>query len=111
LSAYTVHSSEWAASRAKAFNQRYRQGGLNGVLGDLLDETSGAAKIPGQAHNRATWFMLLGKHEAALSELEAGVASESPPFNLIYLRVDPLFDAIRQQPRFQRILNKIAISR
>lgn len=83
--------------------------GLAGVLGDLLKETSRATSVTVLSHSRAMWWMLLGEPDAVLRELQTAVASHAPPFNLIYLGVDPLFDPLRLEPAFQAILQRMGL--
>ena len=61
------------------------------------------------AHNRARWLMLLGKHELAIKELQ--VALHSGIRDVICLKVDPVFDPIRSDPEFRRILSTIGLDR
>lgn len=97
LGSWSSLSAEAISQRAGAFTTRYHEVGLEGPLGDLLRSTSTSEAAKVQSLNRANWFMLLGNPDAALRELE--VAVEARVFDLIYLRVDPLFDPIREQPQ------------
>jgi hypothetical protein len=100
-------SAEATSRRAVTFSERYKKDGLQGPLGDLLRDTSSADVVKIQSFNRARWFMLLGRSEEALSELEAAV--DARIFDVIYLRVDPLFDPLREHPRFREVLRRIGI--
>jgi len=51
--------------------------------------------------------MRLGKPEEALRELE--IAVDARLFDIIYLRVNPLFDPVREQPRFREVLGRIGV--
>jgi DNA-binding winged helix-turn-helix (wHTH) protein/Tfp pilus assembly protein PilF len=107
LSSWTSMSPEATAQRAVRFAERYNQDGLQGVLGDLLRDTAGADVAKIQSFNRAKWFMRLGKSEEALRELE--IAVDARVFDIIYLRVNPLFDPVREQPRFREVLRRIGV--
>ena len=107
LSSWTSMSPEAAAQRAVRFAERYNQDGLKGVLGDLLRDTGGADVAKIQSFNRAKWFMRLGNSEEALRELETAV--DARVFDIIYLRVNPLFDPVREQPRFREVLRRIGV--
>ena len=87
--------------RAKDLEVLYRAAGLPAVLHTLLDLTSGPKE---QAHlyRRAKWKMYLRDHGGALDELEA--AYRLRHFNMMYVGVDPAFDPIRSQARFQKLL-------
>ena len=104
LGAGSTRSDEWIALRTEALVRRYHEAGLVGPLGDLLTEYSGNA---GLAYYRATWLMHLGKHDAAVEELETVVKERV--FNAMYLGVDPIFDPIRKRPRFQALLRQLGL--
>ncbi len=50
-------------------------------------------------------YLALGDKEQALAWLEK--AGEAHSFMLIGLKVDPEFDPLREEPRFQGILKKL----
>jgi serine/threonine-protein kinase len=50
----------------------------------------------------------LGDHDAALEWLEQAEDDRSPRLN--WIKVDPVVDALRDNPRFQRLLHRIALS-
>ena len=77
------------------------------MLGDLLRDTAGADVAKIQSFNRAKWFMKLGKSEEVLRELE--IAVDARVFDIIYLRVNPLFDRVREHPRFREVLRRIGL--
>jgi DNA-binding winged helix-turn-helix (wHTH) protein/Tfp pilus assembly protein PilF len=110
LGAYTSRSLQWVSERADLFEVRYRTSGLEGVLGDLLEQTSSPAITHIHSPNRAAWFILLGKHNSAVDELETAVAVKPPRLDLIYLGVDPLFDPLRSNPRFRALLRQMRFS-
>ncbi len=47
--------------------------------------------------------------ELALDALEKGVEIRSP--YLIYLKVDPMFDSLRDDPRFTALLKKVGFEK
>ena len=110
MGAGTVRSAEATAQRADALVARFDAAGLGGALGGLLKQTASPEIAGIQSHSRATWFVLLHEHDAALHELEVAVDSTPRPFNLIFVNVDPLFDPIRADVRFQAILRKLGTS-
>ena len=107
--AYTSRSPQWISERADRFERRYRTAGLRGVLGDLLEQTSSPAITHLHSDSRAAWFMLLGKHNSAIHELETAVLIKPPRLHLIYLAVDPLFDPLRSAPRFRALLRRMRL--
>jgi DNA-binding winged helix-turn-helix (wHTH) protein/Tfp pilus assembly protein PilF len=110
LGAYTSRSLEWVSKRADLFEVRSRTAGLEGVLGDLLEQTSSPAIAHIHAPNRAAWFILLGNRHSAVNELETAMAIKPPRLELIYLGVDPLFDPLRSNPRFRVLLREMGFS-
>jgi len=52
-------------------------------------------------------FALLGDHESALTALENGIGSRE--FGAVFVKADPLFDPIRDEPRYQAIIKKVAL--
>jgi tetratricopeptide (TPR) repeat protein len=50
----------------------------------------------------------LGDNDRALAQIEAIVDSQGPPAT--GLKVDPLFDGLRGEPRFQRLLQRVGFA-
>jgi DNA-binding winged helix-turn-helix (wHTH) protein len=107
LGSWSSRSAEAIALRSGELTKRYQEAGLKGPLGDLLEHTANPEAAAMQSLNRAEWFMLLGNSEAALRELDVAVRVRM--FDLIYLKLDPLYDPIRGHPRFHDILQKIGL--
>jgi DNA-binding winged helix-turn-helix (wHTH) protein/Tfp pilus assembly protein PilF len=89
------------------FHEPYRRGGRAGLAQAWIDEVSDEVSAGTHRYNRAVWYAWMGQYEAALKELEAGV--ESRPFNMIYTAVDPAFEPLRSEPRFQAVLRGIGL--
>jgi serine/threonine-protein kinase len=53
----------------------------------------------------AQTYVMIGEHEAALEELEFRLSTPSM-FSVAQLRVDPLYDPLRDDPRFQALLER-----
>jgi hypothetical protein len=64
-------------------------------------EISRAYKKP-DVLQMASVFALLGDHDSALPLIEQGIAGWRPART--YLRLHPLFDSLRTDPRFQKLL-------
>ncbi|MEY2518995.1 MAG: eukaryotic-like serine/threonine-protein kinase [Verrucomicrobiota bacterium] len=60
------------------------------------------AITPTDPGSRAYFFIHLGDHESALQNLERAVLE--PGFKRIYLRLQPEWDPLRDNPRFQKVL-------
>jgi len=84
----------------------YEEGGYSGALSsvaELLIERSRTTFVtPWQI---GTLYTRAGKKDKALEWLEK--AFEARDGNLIYLSVDPIFDYLRDDPRFQDLLRKM----
>jgi len=74
-----------------------------GALSDL-DKIAGDEYVP--AYGRAVVYAALGDKEKTLAWLEK--AYEERSF-LVYLKVDPAFDTIRDEERFAEILDKMGL--
>lgn len=97
--------SDAISQRAADASVRYRQSGLQAPLEDLLAMTAGPEAATQQAENRARWYMLLGRYDAALESLERGI--DARLFDLLWLATDPLYEPLHQRPRFQAMLRRI----
>ncbi len=106
LGSWSSASAETIARRKSAAVLRYESAGLAGAIGDLLDQL---ARPEVHAHNRARWWMLLGKHERAIEALQ--VALRVRLMDIVYLNVDPIFDSIRSHPEFREILMAVGLER
>jgi TolB-like protein/tetratricopeptide (TPR) repeat protein len=89
-----------------ALARGYEEGGYSGALSsvaELLIERSRTTFVtPWQI---GTLYTRAGKKDKALQWLEK--AFEARDGNLIYLSVDPIFDYLRSDPRFQDLLRKM----
>jgi len=107
LASWSDASAETIANRKNSAVIRFHKVGLVGVLGDLLNLTQSPQAARVHSHNRARWLMLLGKHGAAIKELQ--VALSAGLRDIIYLKVEPVFDPVRSDPEFLRILRALRL--
>jgi hypothetical protein len=85
------------------------------VLEERRDEAlATVAELERLAQNRyvspvymATILIGLGEKDRAFVWLERAVEDHS--YDVIYLKVDPLFDGIRNDPRFPELLRKVGL--
>jgi DNA-binding winged helix-turn-helix (wHTH) protein/Tfp pilus assembly protein PilF len=105
LGTWSSLSADTISQRAANATRRFYQDGLEGPINDLIFMTAGSDAATMQAESRARWFMLLGRHEAALDSLETAVRARL--FDLIYLPVDPIYDPLRDHARFHGVLQKV----
>ncbi len=104
--ASSARSQEAVAQRADTFGVRYQSEGLDAVLRDLIEFTSGK-DMSIQAESRARFYMLLRQPDQAIQSLETAV--EACVFDVIYIGVDPIFDPIRGRPEFQKLLERVGL--
>jgi tetratricopeptide (TPR) repeat protein len=63
---------------------------------------------PGQSYWYARWRAQLNQREEALDLLERAYSEHD--FFIIYLKAEPFFDNLRDEPRFQELLRKVGLS-
>lgn len=106
--------TSWAAqgpNEEETFRERalanFQKDGRSGVARGWIHEVREGTPLAVHRYNRAFWFMWIGEHDNALTELEAAVKSR--PYALIYVAVDPAFAPIRNHPRFQEVSRKVGL--
>jgi TolB-like protein/tRNA A-37 threonylcarbamoyl transferase component Bud32/Tfp pilus assembly protein PilF len=104
----------WKASYAargdqeavEALARGFEEGGYSGALGRVAETLAARSKTtyvsPWQI---GTLYTRAGKNDEALDWLEK--AYQARDQNMPYLGVDPIFDALRDDPRFQGLLRKM----
>ncbi len=107
LGSWSSASPDVIASRRNAAVTRFMSAGLPAALGDLLKLTGSPPAARIHSHNRARWLMLLGRHDEAIKELT--VAVDAGLTDIIFLKVDPVFDPIRSDPAFRSILRTVRL--
>jgi tetratricopeptide (TPR) repeat protein len=91
-----------------AIGEAYRNSGYPGVLQVWLEGLKQLSKRGYvSAYNMAEIYARLEQKEEALASLER--AYNERDSNLTCLKVEPAFDSIRSDPRFQRLLQRLAM--
>jgi tetratricopeptide (TPR) repeat protein len=91
--------------RAESLRQAYEQSGKEGYWRWWLDHMTESRK-PGQACEGCIEpYIVLGEFDQAFVELER--AFENRDGDLILLQVDPHYDPLRDDPRFQDLLRRL----
>jgi tetratricopeptide (TPR) repeat protein len=93
---------------AAAIGEDFNASGYPGVMRSWLEglkEVSKRGYV--SAYNMAQIYARLGDKEQALAALET--ALDQRDSNLTYVRVEPAFDEIRSDPRFQRVVQQLAM--
>jgi hypothetical protein len=94
---------------AAAIGEDYRNSGYSGVLQSWLEglkEVSKRGYI--SSYNMAEIYARLEKKQEALSSLEQ--AYNERDSNLTCMKIEPAFDGIRADSRFQSLLQRLATS-
>lgn len=95
------------ASHSAELDAAVQQGGAEAGLRKLLEITGDWHGRSEQSWRRAPWRALLNDADGALTELET--AYELRNVNLLYVGADPVYDNVRDHPRFQKILRGMGL--
>jgi TolB-like protein/Tfp pilus assembly protein PilF len=108
--AQTALLKEWTPDHdpdnLRAMRKAYVTSGWTGFWQKGLDLQQSRQRIP-WSYARAVTYANLGKKEQALHWLEK--AYEDRFMLMIFLKVDPTFDALHPDPRFQELLRRIGL--
>lgn len=94
-----------------AYHEAYKRNGLEGFLRVYNEQYGGStysARNPNTPFGYARWFTIMGRKEKALENLER--AYEQRSFLMAWVKVDPIFDELRDEPRYQAILAKMNLA-
>jgi hypothetical protein len=94
-----------SAALAHAYALAGKRDEAERILGELLERSRGSYVEP---MSIAVIYSGLGDKENALEWLEKARAQHS--VGLLTLKVHPIFDGLRSNPRFQRLLRRIGLS-
>ena len=78
--------------------------GRERLLSKMIEEP---ARAPNTYHHNAVIYCLLGNKSAAIENLER--AYEGRAFLLAFIKADPVFASLRDEPRYQEIVRKMAL--
>ena len=87
----------------------YSRLGYAALRRKILDIEAGYARTPLPSSSLALGYARLGEKEKALHWLEK--AFESHTRDLIYLKVEPSYDSLREDPRFEAMLRRIGLEK
>jgi tetratricopeptide (TPR) repeat protein len=93
---------------AAAVGEEFRTSGYPGVLRSWLEglqEVSKRGYV--SSYNMAEIYARLEQKQEALAGLERAYSERDS--NLTHMKVEPAFDSIRSDPRFQELLRRLAI--
>jgi len=99
-----------AMKKDEEFQAAFAKGGPNGYWEKLLDsvsQTDGTPESYRSAQDLAILYTKLGDKETALTLLEG--ALETKTLKLTELAVEPAFEPLRSEPRFQKLLKRLGL--
>jgi TolB-like protein/Tfp pilus assembly protein PilF len=99
---YLGHSSDRLLMRTEA----YQRGGRRELIRSLLPDPAGHVCGPSPVHS-AVLYSELGEADQAFRCLEHAYHDRDP--HLVYLKVDPTFDGIRHDDRFNVLLARVGL--
>jgi TolB-like protein/Flp pilus assembly protein TadD len=93
---------------AETIQEAFTNGGWPAVIRAELTRYEGRNPIPdGTSHcQKARYLAALGKKDDAFAELERSLADREH-LSLVFIKTDPRFDPLRDDPRFPDILRRI----
>ena len=99
-----------AADVASAVGQDYTKSGYAGVLQGWLEGMQEVSKrVYISAYDMAEIYARLERKEEALASLER--AHDERDTKITYMKIEPAFDEIRSDPRFQQLLHQLGWSK
>jgi tetratricopeptide (TPR) repeat protein len=88
--------------RYRASADDFRRSPPSKFLGQFIDPEPG---VPEACYSNARAFALSGDREKALKNLECSIGTKN--FGSAFINPDPVFDGLREEPRFVAILQKM----
>ena len=99
------HASAKEKERLEAWLNSYRQGGITGYMERRFP---GTPQDPGSFYFYAIKHAFLGEKDKALDYLEKATAART--FLSVFVKAEPIFDNLRDDPRYQEILRKMDLA-
>lgn len=101
-----ANQNQWADSLRDGF----AKSGWTGALREELKRFSTVGNSPDRLpyYNEAAVLTLLGEKDNAFAALEKSLRAREQP-SLVFLKVDPRLDPLRDDPRFPGFLEKVGL--
>ncbi len=96
-------------SALEAYRRAYARSGMRGVWELRIQNLERDASRKGRSYQMAIGHSLLGNRDRALFWLERAVRDREGWVG--FIRVDPVFDSLQQDERFQSLTNRLGITR
>ena len=104
LGTYDNQSSKWQKEMEKDFAETrriYAEGGIEKFIEKLTRHSADT----GMTYYNARFLSLIGEKEKALEQLERSLSSGV--FHSVFVKADPIFDKLRDEPRYREVLRKM----
>ncbi len=86
----------------------YRESGFAGLLREDIDHFVNVSRNPRSYNRVAEDYALLGDNEQTLNWLQKSVESQN--FFMAFIKVNPLFDNVRGEPRFAELVQRVGLT-
>jgi TolB-like protein/Tfp pilus assembly protein PilF len=97
-----LHELEGAPQKAALIRDNFAKGGWQSFLRSM----TGDGRLPNSsAYNAAAFYVALGEKDKALAELNKSY--ENREASMRSLKIDPLLDALREDPRFGDLMRRM----
>jgi len=90
------------AERHAVLEARFKSGTWTDFVKGLIAKDTGP---PSAGYGNGRFYALLGDRASALDELERGVDGNA--FGVVFIKADPFFDSLKNEPRYQAILKRM----
>ena len=107
LAAFANQSHERQKDLENHFTE-IRNAYIAGGVEKFVRKIAGDGQDDNAAYYSARYCALGGEQEKALEQL--GRAVSAPAFHTVFVKADPVFDSLRDEPRYQEILRKMNLN-
>jgi len=110
--AWTKTAARGGEEMAEALERDFRESGYRGAMRQAADTQAARAAATNNASvafNTAQFYIRAGENDRALDWLEKSLAAHDP--GLPYVHVSPIWDPLRNKPRFQALLRQMNLTK
>ncbi|MEP6901379.1 MAG: FlgO family outer membrane protein [Actinomycetota bacterium] len=100
----TAEQEERIEKQLTAQKEKFKSGGIREFLSNRLTASTTDVNVN---YGNAKIYAFLGEKEKALDNLERALQGRA--FAMVFVKADPVFDVLRDEPRFQDILRKMKL--
>lgn len=103
-------NAQFNAEIAAAMRRGYQQGGYQGALRAEIGTMEERVRRPGMVYDPYSFayvYAKLGEYDRALENLETAYEERNP--GMVYMKVDPPFRGLRENPQFQNLERRVGL--